>query len=246
MARRSDAKQATETLAEIESVFDRAANWVGDNPNTVLGVLGGILLVAAVLGVGEYLQRQGRDEAAAAVAEVQTNYLREMGAAPGSFVVTEPANPETAREVRQEYVAQFLTVAEEHSGTAAAVSALLEAATLQEEAGDPEAALTTFERARDEAASGTELRGLALSRLARAYESADRLADAGEAHAEAGRIASLPTRRLALADAARCFAQSGDTERALALWSEAQELDQPEIPQHVRARLAELEAASGS
>ena len=40
-----DSKQATETLHEIESVFDRMAHWATANPITLLAVIGGILAV---------------------------------------------------------------------------------------------------------------------------------------------------------------------------------------------------------
>jgi tetratricopeptide (TPR) repeat protein len=241
VARRRDSQQATETLQEIEGVFDRLADWVMHNPTRVLGVLGGILAVAAALGLYDWQRNRQLDQAAAAVAEVQSGYFRAMGAAPGSFQVAEPANPETGRQVREQYVERFLTVADEHSGTAPAVAARLEAGTLLEQAGDSTGALDAWRRAVEAAGAGTTLRGVALVRLARGLERQGLWAEAAAAHAEAGAIESLPIRGFALGDAARCYAEAGDVAEALAVYASLEELeDAPPAPDHVRARLEEL------
>jgi tetratricopeptide (TPR) repeat protein len=247
LAQRRDSRQATETLQEIESVFDRLAHWVAANPRQVLGLLGGILIATASISVWNWAQERRATRASAAVARVQTAYLSAMGAAPGSFEVTEPANPETGRRVRREFVTQFLEVAEEHAGSPAAVSARMEAAALQDQAGDHEAALESWRRAADDAEHGSALRGLALVRLARALESQSRWEEAGRAHEEAGGIEDLPIRFQALGDAAWCFAEAGDVQRALAIF-ERIEAEAPEaaLPAHTKARLLELRAASRS
>ena len=98
MAQRSDSRQATETLQEIESVFDRLARWVASNPRQVLGLLVAILLVAASLSLWDWARDRRETRASAAVARVQVAYLSAMGAPPGSFEVVEPANPETGRQ----------------------------------------------------------------------------------------------------------------------------------------------------
>ena len=94
-------------------------------------------------------------------------------------------------------------------------------------------------------AVGPALETLALSRLARALESRSRWAEAGAAHERAGGIEEMPTRHQSLGDAARCFAEAGEVERALAIF-ERIETEAPDaaIPPHTRARLLELRAAS--
>ena len=82
MAKRSDSRQATEALQEIESVFDRLARWVGENPLQVLGVLGAILVLAASLSIWDWAQDRREMGASAAVARVQAAYLSAMGAPP--------------------------------------------------------------------------------------------------------------------------------------------------------------------
>jgi tetratricopeptide (TPR) repeat protein len=242
---RPDTRQATETLHEIEGAFDRLGQWVSTHPVQVLVGLGVVLLLAAAVGFADWYRDRSLDRAAAAVADVQAEYLRAMGARPGTYEIVEPANPETGRRVRAEYVDRFLAVAEAHAGTAAAVSALLEAGTLQEEMGDPEAALATWERAQQQAEPGSALRGLAGVRLARGLEQQGRWAEAAAAHEEAGSIASLPTRALALADAARCYAEAGEREKAVAVYERLLALeDAPPPPDHVKARLEELSAGS--
>jgi tetratricopeptide (TPR) repeat protein len=245
LAQRSDSRQATETLQEIESVFDRLARWVATNPRQVLGLLAAILLVTASLSLWDWVRERRETRASAAVARVQVAYLSAMGASPGSFEVVEPANPETGRQVRREFVAQFIEVADDHAGTASAVAARMEAAALQDQAGDQEAALESWRRAADEAKGGSALQGLALVRLARALESRSRWEEAGTAHEEAGEIEELPTRYQALGDAARCFLEAGDVDRALAIF-ERIEIEAPDaaLPPHTKARLIELRAAS--
>jgi tetratricopeptide (TPR) repeat protein len=218
---------------------------VAENPRQVLALLGAILLVAASLSVWDCSRDRRETDASAAVARVQAAYLSAMGAPAGSFEVVEPANPETGRQVRREFVVRFMEVADEHAGTASAVVARMEAAALQEEAGDQEAALSSWRSAAEEAGDGSALQGLALERLARALESRDLWEEAGIAHQRAGEIEEMPTRFQALGDAARCFAEAGDIERALAIF-ERIESEAPEaaLPAHTRARLAELRAAS--
>jgi tetratricopeptide (TPR) repeat protein len=243
LAQRSDSRQATKTLEEIESVFDRMARWVAEHPRPVLGLLGAILIAAALYSVWDWGRDRRELRASAAVARVQSAYLSAMGASPGSFEVVEPANPETGRQVRREFVARFLEVAEEHTGTAAAVAARMEAATLQDQAGDAEAALESWRRAASEAKAGSPLRGLALLRLARALESQSRWEEAGAAHEKAGGIERLPTRHQALGDAARCFAEAGEVDRALAIFERIEtEAPNAVLPAHTRVRLLELRA----
>jgi tetratricopeptide (TPR) repeat protein len=245
LAKRSDSRQATETLQEIESVFDRLARWAAENPRQVLQALAAILLVTASLSVWDWNRGRRETSASAAVARVQTAYFSAMGASPGSFEVVEPANPETGLRVRREFVARFVEVADEHAGTASAVVARMEAAALQDQAGDHEAALESWQRAADEAKSGSALEGLALVRLARALESRSRWAEAGAAHERAGGIQAMPTRFQALGDAARCFAEAGEVERALAIFQRVEaEAPNAAIPEYTRARLLQLREAN--
>jgi tetratricopeptide (TPR) repeat protein len=247
LAQRSDSRQATETLQEIESVFDRIARWVAGNPRQVLGLLAAILIVTASFSLWNWNRGRRETGASAAVARVQTAYLSAMGAAPGSFEVVEPANPETGRQVRQEFVARFSEVADEHAGTASGVSARMEAAALQDQTGDQEAALESWRRAAVEAEDGSAIQGLALVRLARALESRSRWEEAGAAHEEAGGIEEMPVRFQALGDAARCFAEAGDVERALAIFERIEtEAPHAALPEYTRARLLELRAARRS
>ena len=245
MAQRSDSRQASETLQEIESVFDRLARWAVENPRHVLAILGAILVVSASLGVWEWARDRRETGASAELGRVQAAYLTAMGAPPGSFEVVEPANPETGRKVRSEFVGRFIEVADKHRGTASGVSARMEAAALQDQLGEGEAALASWRLGADEARDGSALQGLALVRLARALESRSRWEEAGAAHEKAGGIEEMPTRFQALGDAARCFAEAGDAARAVATFAriESEGADEA-LPAHTRARLLELRAAS--
>lgn len=244
MARRPDSRQATETLHEIDSAFDRAAHWVGENPIPVLLVLGALLAVAAGIGGARYLSRASAQEASAAFAVVQQSYLEAMGAQPGSLEVVEPANPEAARTVRLDHIERFLQVASEHEGTTGAVEARLEAADLLERVGEPARALEVWRAAAEGAPGGSALRGLALTRYAAALEREGSLEPAAEAYGEAGAIQDFPGRWLALGQAARVWLEAGRPQDARALADRlAEEAPEGALPAHLDARLETLRAA---
>lgn len=244
MARKPDTRQATETLHEIESVFDRGAQWVAENPVPVLAVLGALLVLAAGVGGLRYMARHEAHEASAAVAEVEQSYLDAMGVQPGSLEPIEPANPETARAIRTEHVERFLEVAKAHEGTTAAVTARMEAADLLEELGEDERARELWREAAQEAPGGSALRGLALERHAAALERQGALEEAAAAHAEAAEIEAFPGRWIAMAHAARTWLDAGHTQEARALADRLRE-EAPEdaVPTHIQARLRSLQAS---
>jgi tetratricopeptide (TPR) repeat protein len=241
---RRDAEAAAETLREIDSVFDRAAEWAIRNPTAVLVGIAAVLAVAAAVGGLRWHSARSQLAASEAVARVQTDYLAAMGASPGQLEAPEPANPETAKQVRLDHIERFRKVAEEHPGSVAAVQAWLEAGNLQQEMDDLEAALGSWQKAADAAEPGSAVRALAQSRLGSGLESAGRWSDAAQAHEQAGAAESYPLRFYALADAARCWAEAGDRARAVALFDRV-EAESPglTIPEHVRARLRELQVA---
>jgi tetratricopeptide (TPR) repeat protein len=242
LATRQDSRQATETLEEIDSLFDRAAQWIGEHPKPVLGSLGGILALAAVIGGVQSFQAIRGDEAATAVAAVQGEYLTALGAPPGTFTVVEPANPERALQIRTTYAARFIEAAEAHPGSAAAVTAHLEAAELLVATGDDIAAREAIRAAIAGAPPGSDLEALARLRLASALEDAADPAGAAAEYERVGAIDGFPDQASALANAARCWLDANDTERALATFGRIDVTDMASIPAHTRARLRELEA----
>jgi tetratricopeptide (TPR) repeat protein len=241
---RKDAEAAADALREIDSIFDRAAEWAIRNPLAVLAAIAAILALAAGVGGLHWHARRSQLAASEAVAKVQADYLAAMGGAPGQIDAPEPANPETAKQVRLEHIERYQKVAAEHAGELAAVQAWLEAGNLQQQMGDLEAALASWQKAVDSAAQGSAVRGLAHSRLGSGFEAAGRWEDAARAHEAAAAIDSYPLRFYALIDAARCWAETGDRAKAVALFDRV-EAESPglEIPEHIRARLRELEVA---
>jgi len=243
VARRSDSKAATETLQEIESVFDRMAGWVVEHPARFFAMVGIVLAAAAAVGLNSWWNDRREALASTALARVEADFRIAMGAAPGSAEIPEPANPEMGREARVETVELLLNVGEEHDGTVSALRALLEAGNLQEQTGDLEAAIATWRAAVEAAPAGSDIRGLLLTRLGSGLEAGGDWAGAGEVHAEAAEIEDYPARYYAMADAARCFAQAGDAQRAVAIFDRLQsEAPELQLSDHVRARLREAQA----
>jgi tetratricopeptide (TPR) repeat protein len=243
VARRKESQQATETLEEIEGVLDRMAEWASSNPIIVLGVLGGVLAIAAALGGWHSYQQSRELNASAEISGLLGEYRLAMGAERDAIEVTEPANPETARAARERFAGLLETAAAEHGGTAAAVEARIHAGNLLEKLDDREAALEQWRLAADEASSSGNLEGLALVRLAHGLEAAGEPAEAAVIFERAGDVEDFGDRRAALADAARCYLDAGDSDRALALALRLEGEDEESaasLPSHVEARLSEL------
>ncbi len=236
MAKKHDpeAQKAAETLEEIEGALDRVATWVTENPVPVLGTIGAVLLVAAVVGGGQALQRGSAEEASDALADAQADYLEAMGATPGTLDIVEPANPERARAIRDEYVERFLSVAEEHDGQAAAVIARLEAGALRAQLGDPEGALATLRDAA-ESGPGGELEAIARTRLAVALEEQSLPAEAAAEWAKAAQI-EHPLQDLARAQAARLYLSTGDADQARSLAAAVEATDA--LPDYLKAAVS--------
>jgi tetratricopeptide (TPR) repeat protein len=235
-----------DTLEQLQSLGDRLVGWVSANPALVLGTAAAILLVAASIGGVRAWRGSAADSASAALATIQREYLAAMGAEPGSIEAPEPANPETARQVRTDFVERFASFAKEHEGTPAQALAALEASQLYEDLGASDQALAVVQEAAAALPADSAIRGVALRRVASLAETAGDYEAAAQAHLAAADTPGYPLRYDALADAARCWAEAAKTDEALALYARLQsEAPEYQLPPHVRARLAELEAARG-
>jgi hypothetical protein len=237
---KADSTQATETLHEIESIFDRLARWTADNPALVLALVTAILLGAAAIGGFGAWRSRNEAKASAELAGIEADYQRAMGAKPGQLDIPEPANAEAAAKTRREFATRLLEAADRLAGTRAEVSARLAAGTLQSELGEHDAALASWRAAADAAPRRSALEALARVRLAAGLESAGDPAAAAEAYLAAGQIEEFPGRVLALGDAARGFAEAGQTERALEVFAGITEEERKQLPVYVTARLTEL------
>jgi hypothetical protein len=226
-------------LEDIDSVFERGAAWVGARPQLALAALVALLLVGAAVGGLSSMRERSAHAAEAEIAGVYDSYLAAMGASPGAREVPEPANPALGRTTREEFAAKLLAAAANHDSSAAAVVGRLQAADMLDKNGDAQGAFQARELAAAKAPSGTGVAVIALTRLGVAREAKGDLAAAAEAFESAGKIDS-PARALALADAARCQADLGHKERALALFAEAEKHGADAIPAHIRQRLIEL------
>jgi len=243
VATRNNSNPPGELVQELDSVFERGAHWVGQHPQIVLAAIGAVLVAAAIAGGVHSMRESAAHAAEAEVAGVYDAYLAAMGAPAGAREVPEPANPEVGRRTREEFAAKLLAAAKGHDDTAAAALGRLQAADLLEQNGDADGAFAARELAARSAPSDSGVAAIALSRYAVALEAKGDLERAAEAFADAGEIQS-PARALALADAARCYAQAGNTKRALELFARAEKLGADEIPMHVRQRLIELRAST--
>ena len=237
---RKDPNTAGNALRDIEETGDRVAAWAAEHAVLILGAIAVALLIAA--GTGLYLQHgtNARDEAANALALATSQYRLAMGADPTGGEIVEPANLELAERTRTEFAERFAEVAREHPGTAAGIVAWLEAGNLQAELGRADDAAQSFSAARD-AAGDLALGALASVRLAGLAEDRGDPAMAAEAYEAAAGVEAYPMRAEALTNAARCWVEAGNPDRALAVY-QRYELEHPEeaaAPQ-IASMMAEL------
>jgi tetratricopeptide (TPR) repeat protein len=245
MARKSHPR-AADTLEDIQDAADRLGRWIQDNLLLVVTGVGALLVAVAAGSFFAASQRGAEEEASLALTRVRVAYLNAMGAPPGALEVPELASEAAAERIRNEYIERFAAVADEHTGTVSGAIARLEVGNLVRET-DPPAAVAIWEQTLAEAPSNPALRGLVLQRIAQAQEEAGHWQEAAETHARAAALDGFPLRHWALADAARCYGQAGDPERALALYEQV-ETQAPDLrlPDHQRAELRELRALASA
>jgi predicted negative regulator of RcsB-dependent stress response len=248
VAEKSNPHGAAEVLEDLGSSMDRVAVWVAEHRWLVIGVIGAVLVGG---GAWEFLRSraEGREKAASnAFDQTQGAYLEAMGAEPGAIDLPELANPEAAKRIREQYVEEFRRIAQAHPGTLPAALAWLETADLLQSQGDLDGSLASLEKALAEQRGNSRLTGLVQQRIAQLYEDRGQLAEAAAAHEAAGSLPDFPLRHFALADAARCYAQAGQTERARALLErvESEAKDGAPLPAELRSLLRELRAAQAA
>lgn len=243
MAKKKAPNTAADALREIEESGDRVAEWASQNAALILGAIAVVLVLAA--GIGLYIQHgsTARDEAANALAMTTGSYRLAMGADVAGGRIAEPANPELAIETRTEYAEKFAELARKHTGTAAGALAWLEAGNLQTELGKTEHATVSFEAARD-GATGLAIEAIANNRLAGLAEERGDPAAAAEAYEAAAAVETYPLRGEALTEAARCWVEAGERDRALAVFQrfETEFPDELAAPQ-IGSLIAELRVA---
>jgi predicted negative regulator of RcsB-dependent stress response len=236
-----------DVLDEFESSADRLAEWIRRHA-IVLGVAL-VLVIGGVWGVQAWHQHVAAQEAAATadVARVRSEYMVAMGGEPGSLEAPELANPEAARKIRSEFAERFRQVAAAHAGTVSATLATLQALDLDAEAAGPEATLTGLEAALGEAPDNPTLRAIVLQRMAQVLEAQGRFAEAAARYESAGAIKAFPLHDFALAEAARCYADAGEPDKALALYDRIQ-AESPDFafPDNHRMLRRELMAKAAS
>ena len=244
MAKKKNSPNKTaDALRDIEESGDRIANWAAENAAAILGGIAVVLVLAA--GIGLYVQHAStaRDDAANDLALATSSYRLAMGADVSSGRIAEPANPELAAKTRAEYAEKFSELAREHRGTSAGALAWLEAGKLQSELGKTEHAAVSFEAARD-AAGGLAIEAVASNRLAGLAEDRGDPAAAAKAYEAAAAVVAYPLRGEALTEAARCWAEAGEKDRALAVFQrfETEFPDELAAPQ-IGSLIAELRLA---
>ncbi len=239
--------EPADALEELESFGERLAQWVGANPAIVLGVAGAILLGAASFGGYQAYSRSQADKASASLAKLHGEFVAAMGGKAADVAIPEPANPETAKAVRTEYADKYVALAKQWSATPTAALSLLEAGELFEKLGDGDRALEVLLQASEQAPAESPIRAAAASRIGSLHEEKGDFEAAARAHEAAAAVPGSPLSAEALAQAARCWAEAGNSDLALALYQRLRtESPDRKLAPHIEVRLQELEARSSS
>ena len=248
MPQKSNPHGSTEMLEGLNSGFERMATWVAAHPVLVSVAIGAVL---ATGGAWEFLRSRAdrrETEASDALDQIQGDYLAAMGAEPGALDIPELANPEAAKRIREEYLEKYRGVAQAHPGTLPAALAWLEVADLLQTQGDRDASLESLQKGLAEQPANPRLAGLVHQRIAQLHEDRGMLAEAAAEHEAAGELPGFPLRYYALADAARCYAQAGQPDRALERLEriESEAKDDFPLPAELRSLLRELRASQAA
>lgn len=245
MARRK--KDEPDTFQELESLGRGLVGWVQDHLLIVSGVALGILVIAAAVGAASSWREAKNDEASAAVADLRREFVVAMGGAPNETEVPEPANPERAREVREEYAARFAEITRQYSGTGASALAALEAGGLYLTLDFPDKALDLWQEGARASDRNSTLRGLLEARAGHLLEDAGRFEEAARAHEAAASIESYPMGGLALGDAARCWLAADQPDQALRAYERIErDFEGTELPDYLVGRIQQLRARRGA
>ena len=240
VARKKKPNPTEEALKGLEESGDRVAEWAAEHAALILGAIAAVLVIAGAAGLYVQHDANERDAAADSLALATSQYRQAMGADPVGGPIPEPANPELGERTRSEFVERFVEVARDHDGATAGALAWLEAGQLQTELGRLEAAAESFGHARD-SARGSAIEALGSVRLASLAEDRGDPATAAAAFESAAAVTAYPLRAGALADAARCWVEAGEDDKALSAFQRLEsEFPDNAIPAQISALIAEI------
>jgi tetratricopeptide (TPR) repeat protein len=244
LARRKD--DPADTLEELESLGERLATWAAVNSRLVLGTAAVILVVAAAYGGYRAWSASREASASEALASIQSELAVALGGSPTDLQLPEPANPETARQVRTEFAERLSELGRQHEGTAAGALARLQAGDLYERVNDPERALAAWDAGIRDLSSGSPLAAILHSRRGYLFEQEGQFAEAAREHEAAGAVEAYPLRYQELGAAVRCWLDAGQPDTALALYQRIQkESPDTKLPPYVESQMQELQASRG-
>jgi tetratricopeptide (TPR) repeat protein len=202
----------------LDEWLSQAFEWVSENAQATLLVLGGVIVVAGAIA-GVYEWNVSKEESAQA-ALAQVNLELDRAFSPGQ----EPANPETARKLRETALADFDEVARDHQGTFGATLAALRA-------GEMEIELQRFPAAEERLAkigeSDTDplLRAIALRLRGYALERLGRTEEAATAYAAAASISDYPGRTGTYLQAGDAYARVDLIQKAVETYEKLAAID---------------------
>jgi tetratricopeptide (TPR) repeat protein len=229
----------------FEATLQRGFEWITNHPREVLATLVGFLLVAGIATAVYELRSRGESEAQEALARAERSFAERLGGDPKLALIPEPANPDQARKVREESLAELDRVAADHTGTRAADFARLRAAEIAVDLGDAAGAKQRLDALAADLGMDDPVRGVVLRLRGYVDAQAGEFLSAAETYARAAAVESYPDRASVWVEAARNFERARDFARAGDAYAEAIAAD-PEFAeaQGLADRLAAARAAA--
>ena len=216
----SQEKRKESPLERFEARAQVVFDWIGSHPRQVLGGIGGAVLAGLlVTGAYEWIDRN-ENTAQEALAKVERRFGVQLGGDPRLAIPPEPANPDQARQAREEALAGFEAVADAHSSSRAADFAELRAAEMEVDLGQLDAAKARLAELEQDLGGSDPLRAIALRLTAYARQLEGQHVEAGAAYQEGAEIDAYPDSPALWLAAAQSFERGGATDRAMLAYQE--------------------------
>lgn len=199
---------------EFQAKGFELVEWAQDHKNVILGFIGLIIVVGAVLSVVTLVRANDDGAASAMYADAMKSWEAEVGPALPGLSDDSKARFETAKEKAEKAHAKFVNVIETHPGTGAAALAQIYAGHAAIDLADWDSAIKHYSAYIEDHGRNDELLFAALSGRAAAYESKG---DADKAIADQKKLLELgisPTKDAAMLSLARLHLEKGDKKQA--------------------------------
>jgi predicted negative regulator of RcsB-dependent stress response len=201
-------------LRGFEAQLQTGFEWISQHPRQVLSVLGGIVLIGALVAFTYEWRTRTENRAARELEKIEKQFAESMGADPRVALVPEPANADQARQSREEALSSLEHFLRYKGGSRAAVFASIRAAEMEADLGRLDAAETRLTEGLEELAMSDPVRPTAQRLLAWVQEERGRYGEAADTYAAVARTPGYGDPAGVWFLAAEAYRRAGNAARA--------------------------------